>query len=101
MPSYFRIVCLANIPQEGQYSSEDEVGLSSGDEEHVLEHEGQPPFEVEQLLSLEVGEGPLAQGHRQLFSCDLCPDSFLTAETLTMVLPQRSVCWVPFQLTFY
>ena len=88
---------LTKISQEEEsFSSEDDEGLSSGDREHILEHEGQSSFEVEQRPTPE-----LVQDHRQSFSCDLCPDSFLTVETLTMVTLPRAVCWIQFQLTFH
>lgn len=76
------------LPSEGEedLSSDDEGDLSFGDKQQLsLEDGGQPSSEVEQRSPLE-GEGRQpAQGNRQYIGCDLCPDAFLTVETLAMV----------------
>ena len=83
---------------EGRLSSEDEESLSSGDEGH-LSPEGQSSSEDEQGPTPQAaGEGP-ARDHQQSFGCDLCPESFLTIETLTMVTIPQAVCWTRSRLT--
>ncbi|KAF9649602.1 hypothetical protein BDM02DRAFT_1776521 [Thelephora ganbajun] len=70
---------------EEQLSSEDEESPSSDDEGHLPRgDEGQSSSEDEQRPPPEgKGKRP-AQNNWQSFSCNLCPDTFLTAETLTM-----------------